>query len=159
MNESPNNPVPLPQRRTPASGVFVSQCGPTIVYLTVCTLNRVPWLAQESAHDTVRRVWAEAKAWSVGYYLLMPDHAHLFCSPHDINIPLDNWITYWKSMFRRATPDPCWRWQSNKWDTRLRNNENYHNKWEYVRHNPVRKGLASQPDNWPYQGILNELRW
>jgi hypothetical protein len=37
--------------------------------------------------------------------------------------------------------------------------ENYHEKWEYVRQNPVRKGFVPSPDDWPYQGILNELRW
>ncbi len=105
------------------------------------------------------RVWSEAKAWSVGFYLLMPDHAHLFCAPHDLEIPLANWVTYWKSMFKRETPNPDWTWQTGKWDTRLRRSENYHDKWEYVRHNPVRKGLAVTPEEWPYQGMLNELRW
>ena len=59
----------------------------------------------------------------------------------------------------RATPDPAWRWQVGKWDTRLRRSESYHDKWEYVRHNPVRKGLVTRAEDWPYQGMLNELRW
>lgn len=76
-----------------------------------------------------------------------------------MDISLSNWVTYWKSMFKRQTPDPRWRWQSGKWDTRLRRAETYHDKWEYVRQNPVRKALVAKPEDWPYQGMLNELRW
>jgi hypothetical protein len=30
---------------------------------------------------------------------------------------------------------------------------------EYVRANPVRAGLVTQPEEWLYQGVLNELIW
>ena len=55
--------------------------------------------------------------------------------------------------------NPAWKWQSHKWDTRLRREESYHDKWEYVRLNPVRKGLAATPEQWPFQGVMHELRW
>ncbi len=32
-------------------------------------------------------------------------------------------------------------------------------KWEYVRNNPFRKGLVANADDWPYQGVLNDLEW
>jgi hypothetical protein len=41
----------------------------------------------------------------------------------------------------------------------MRNEQHYHEKWEYVRLNPVRAGLAARADDWPWQGELNELRW
>jgi putative transposase len=164
--ESPDKPpeardptTSLPQRRKPASGVFVSRGQPTIVFVTVCTRNREPWLAGSAAMEEVVDVWREATAWTVGFFLLMPDHAHLFCAPRDLDISLDNWVKYWKSLFRRRGLPPSWRWQSGKWDTRLRRSESYHEKWEYVRQNPVRKGLVTRPEDWPYQGVLNELRW
>ena len=34
----------------------------------------------------------------------------------------------------------------------LRNDESYGEKWKYVRENPVRAGLVSRADAWPYQG-------
>jgi putative transposase len=132
---------------------------PTIVFLTVCTHNRQPWLAQTDAHAILRDAWQKAHAWLVGYYLLMPDHLHLFCAPHDLTVTLDNWVTYWKRMFTRAATNPDWAWQSGHWDTRLRRTENYQEKWAYIRENPLRKGLVTQPDDWPYQGMLNALRW
>jgi REP element-mobilizing transposase RayT len=54
-------------------------------------------------------------------------------------------------------PDPLW--QTDCWDTQLRDARHYDEKWEYVRANPVRRGLAPTPEAWPYQGCLNELRW
>ena len=53
-----------------------------------------------------------------------------------------------------------YRWQEGKpWDTRLRRSESYQEKWQYVRENPVRKGLVENADDWPYQGMLNVLPW
>ena len=148
-----------PKRRKPASGVFISSKHPTIVFLTICTKNRFPWLANPEAHELLVNVWKESKAWLVGYYVLMPDHVHLFCAPNDMVTSLDNWVLYWKRLFSRKCPHSDWKWQSQKWDTRLRRTESYQEKWEYVRHNPVRKELVSDPDEWLYQGMLNELRW
>ena len=148
-----------PQRKKPATGVFISPDQPTIVFLTVCTKNRIQWLAQAEVHELLVNVWKQANAWLVGYYLLMPDHVHLFCAPKDMVTPLDNWVTYWKRLFSKKHSEPNWKWQSQKWDTRLRRTESYEEKWNYVRHNPVRKNLVTNPDDWPYQGVSNELRW
>jgi len=43
-------------------------------------------------------------------------------------------------------------WQPGFFDHILRNDESYTQKWEYVRENPVRAGLVSLADDWPYQG-------
>ena len=53
--------------------------------------------------------------------------------------------------------DPLW--QTDCWDTQLRHVNHYAEKWEYVRANSVRKGLAPTSAAWPYQGCLRELRW
>ena len=45
------------------------------------------------------------------------------------------------------------------WDRQLRTGEIYTQKWEYVRNNPVRKGLVANADGWPYQGRMNILEW
>ena len=50
-------------------------------------------------------------------------------------------------------------WQRDHWDKQLRRGESYEEKWEYVRNNPVRHGYVKSADDWPYQGVLNELRW
>jgi putative transposase len=49
-------------------------------------------------------------------------------------------------------------WQPGFFDHLLRSSESYSEKWEYVRLNPVRKGLVDRPEEWPYQGQIIPLR-
>jgi hypothetical protein len=72
---------------------------------------------------------------------------------------LDNWVRFWKSQFTKKHGDKQHRWQPHHWDTRLRRVDSYAQKWDYVRNNPVRKGLVRGPDDWPYQGEIHALRW
>jgi putative transposase len=74
-------------------------------------------------------------------------------------VPLDNWVRYWKSQYRKLCGIPDRVWQTDHWDTRLRTGDSYDAKWEYVRNNPVRAGLVKNPEDWPFQGELNRLPW
>ena len=56
-----------------------------------------------------------------------------------------------------SRPPPLF--QRDCWDRQLRTGESYAQKWEYVRNNPVRKGLVAHADEWPYQGQVNVLEW
>lgn len=146
-------------RQRPARGVHVRSGQPTIVFLTICTRDRRQWLAQGAVHETLRAVWQAADAWLVGCYVLMPDHVHLFCAPRDLNFTLEQWMKYWQSRFSKTHKNPDWRFQSNAFHHRLRREENYYQKWDYVRQNPVRQGLVANPEDWKFQGRLNDLPW
>jgi putative transposase len=146
-------------RKHPARGVHIYSGQPTIVFLTICAQDRRPWLADPVVHDHLQAAWRAAQTWLVGYYLLMPEHLHLFCAPHDPGFTLEKWVTFWKRKFRRLHKDSNCRWQSNPFHHRLRREESYEAKWNYVRENPLRKGLAKCPEDWPYQGMMNTLPW
>ena len=75
-------------RKHPAHGVLIIPNRPTIVYLTVCTKDRQPWLATPEVHALLRLVWTDAAAWLVGKYMIMPDHIHLFAAPDKWQSPL-----------------------------------------------------------------------
>jgi putative transposase len=149
----------MPSRKHPAHGVFGETSDSPIVFLTVCTKNREPWLANSEIHKLLCAIWHQATAWLIGRYVIMPDHLHLFAAPGASSLPLDNWVRYWKSQFTKVHHVERHQWQVDHWDTRLRSWESYEDKWIYVRENPVRRGLVKNADDWPYQGILNELRW
>ncbi len=101
-----------------------------------------------------------ADQWRVGRYVIMPDHIHLFCAPTADAVSLQNWMAYWRSLTTRALGEAKGAlWQREFWDRQLRRQESYAEKWEYVRYNPVRAGLADSPEDWPYQGELNCLEW
>ena len=132
-----------------------------MVFLTVCTNHRKRILANTEAAVLILRVWQECDAWLVGRYVMMPDHVHLFCAPRDRAIALPRWVKYWKARVSRKWPrrreQPVW--QLDFWDTQLRKGESYSDKWDYVWRNPVRRGLVSRPEDWPFQGELHQFVW
>jgi len=146
-----------PVRKHPDEGVLIFRAQATIVFLTVCTAKRKSGLANSLVHSALVTAWKRADAWSVGLYLIMPDHIHLFCAPQNEECEIEAWILYWKREFRRLCGDKAPRFQSRAFHHRLRREENYGEKWDYVRENPVRAGFVNNPDEWPYQGRLNDL--
>jgi putative transposase len=160
---------------------------PIIVYLTVCTTRRKPILANPAAHELLLASWREARLWLLGRYVIMPNHLHLFCTPainyggtsfvssqtslsevanlgrHSgrLSNALEKWVEFWKSHSARhwLNPEHAPIWQRHFWDTQLRRDESYNQKWHYVVENPVRAGLVKHACDWPYHGEMNELRW
>lgn len=89
----------------------------------------------------------------------MPDHLHLVCAPVNEAIEIESWITFWKRGFRRLHGNPNRRFQSGGFHHRFRQEESYDERWNYVLQNPVRAGLVRRAEEWPFAGVLNELRW
>ncbi|HWB58401.1 MAG TPA: hypothetical protein VG733_02875, partial [Chthoniobacteraceae bacterium] len=96
-----------------------------------------------------------------------PDHVHLFVSfGTGCNITLGEWIKGLKRHLGSAlqstgaTPRQLGHqelqsfWQPGFHDHLLRSDESYGEKWDYVRMNPVRAGLVSREEEWPYQGEI-----
>ena len=151
---------PFIGRKTPVRGAHIFLGQSNIFFLTINAKDRVPWMNQTIVQSSLVSIWRnEATAWLIGYYLIMPDHLHLFCAPHDLHFDLDCWITYWKRQFGRRHLTEPWEFQRRGFHHRLREAKEYHEKWTYIRENPIRRGLVKLPDEWPYQGIIHDLRW
>jgi putative transposase len=148
-----------PGRHTPAKGVNISRGGSNWVFLTVCTEKRGEWLAQASTQLMLHDIWQHtATAWLVSDYLLMPDHLHLFCAPLDLKFTIERWIGFWKDRFAKRHPKTE-KFQAGGFHHRLRDGENYSQKWQYVLENPVRAGLVTHSADWPYSGRVHEISW
>jgi putative transposase len=78
--------------------------------------------------------------------VLVPDHVHLILNFKE-EMTMAKAIRDWKSWLARAHGI---RWQENYFDHRLRSEEQYGTKAEYVLRNPVRAGLVARPQDWPY---------
>ena len=86
----------------------------------------------------------------------MPDHIHLLATPEnerearvgDLVGALKRWM--------RQDLQACWRWQAGSFDRLLRREESAYEKWLYVEENPVRAGLVSLPEDWPYRVGFDE---
>ena len=150
-------------RRHPPHHPFVERHNePIIIFLTVCSKDRKPIFASKDGARVLENAWAAAKTWLVGQYVLMPDHIHLFCAPATIPAKsLEQWVRYWKNVASKNWPRKSEHpiWQRDFWDTQLRRIENYQEKWNYVLENPVRAGLVTMSEDWPFHGELNILEW
>lgn len=147
-------------RRTPAKGVVLSDDMPLILFCTVCARDRGQWVAQKQAMRTLHTLWQqEAAAWLVGPFVLMPDHLHFLCCPKDLGAAVDveRWTAYWKDRFSKATKRVEWRWQRGVFHTRMRSDAHYQEKLDYIRDNPVTKGLVRKPEDWPWRGVVHDL--
>jgi len=117
------------------------------------------------ARDICVEVWKNAHrlyGWQIGRYVIMPDHVHFFCAADVRAKPLPVFVGKWKewtAKYMHARADVVMPlWQPEFFDHVLRSMESYDEKWNYVRDNPVRAGLAACPGDWPYQGTLADLR-
>jgi len=162
MPSSPTNPHPEPGRRHPAHWPTRERDKLSIiVFVTVCTQDRKRILACADAVAVLRGAWAEADAWVVGRYVIMPDYLHPFCSPVREEFLVQQWVAFWKSRASTRWPHPAEQpvWRRDCWDTQMRRGESCGSQWEYVRCNPVRHGLVAQPEDWPWAGEIERLEW
>lgn len=180
----------MPQRKRPTHlSPVESHNTPVILFITLAIQPRGPYLANAYFRDAFVAACGDADAWRVGFFLIMPDHVHLFARPARLPlIGIKRWSSYLKERVTKrlhtdtahgkrlgaASPSKSrsdnlegeavpsralWNWQSDCWDTQIRSGVHYHERWEYVRQNPVRANLAQRSDDWPWQGVLNVLEW
>ena len=128
-------------------------------FVTFNTYQHRPVLARDEIHHTFRSFCDRAENYdvAVGRYVIMPNHLHLFVELPATEIPLPAWVqmlktVLGKSLLRLGIQKP--HWQEGFFDHVLRSDESYAEKWDYVRLNPVRAGLCTAADDWPYQGEI-----
>jgi REP element-mobilizing transposase RayT len=131
-----------------------------IYFVTCCTASRQKLLANAQAHEAIRVGWQRVADWRIGRYVVMPDHIHFFIAPLDRDASLSKCVQSFRSFVTKTLRPPGYPyplWQREFFDHLLRSNESYAAKWEYVRYNPVRHGLAKGPEDWPYAGEISAL--
>ena len=91
--------------------------------------------------------WRMEKAlWWPRLLLLMPDHLHLL-AVFPRTQAMEGAVRGWKHW---TAHELGIRWQRGFFDHRIRNVREYEEKALYIRQNPVRKGLAAKPEEWPH---------
>ena len=135
-----------------------------IYFVTACAANRRKLLANEAIHN-VFKAFAQCApnygAW-IGAYVFMPDHIHLFVAIDDKRLSLSVWMkslkgTLSSKLREQGIASPYW--QKGFFDHVLRSGDSYSQKWNYVRENPVRAGLAACWNEWPYLGEIFDLEF
>jgi putative transposase len=127
-----------------------------IYFVTMCVEDRLSVLANEPAFNAFKAAIAKLQHWRVLAAMLMPDHLHVIAAPiQDRDANLGNFSGALKRWMRREL-NASWTFQPGCFDRLLRSDESLHEKWLYVRENPVRAGLVKRCEDWPYQIGLDE---
>ena len=144
-------------------------------FITICAEGHRPWVMQnpdgragaprtpnpptfESIADMFlqhAREYHEMGKWRLSLFLVMPDHLHLI-----VHVPcgvrgapaLPLVIANWKHWL---VANYGILFQENFWDTRLRDDAHYAEKFRYICNNPVRKGLCATARDWRHVIAFN----
>ena len=111
-----------------------------------------------AARDIVLRHVIESPLYYLHVAVVMPDHVHLIATPgwqQDVFCtPLRVILGKIKGASSREVNKLLGRtgplWQQESFDHELRRDESLAQKAEYVRQNPVRKGLVTRPEDYPW---------
>jgi REP element-mobilizing transposase RayT len=131
------------------------------IFVTFCKLIRDPFpgaardlVLAHCVHDHDKRIDLQVA-------VVMPDHVHLLLTPRADDegwpYPLPLILKLIKGMSARsvnklrASSGPVW--QEEWFDYTPRSNENFKDKIEYIRQNPVRRGLVAKPEDYPWLWI------
>lgn len=119
-------------------------------FITInCRERGVPTLTSpDVALDLLKSidVYEEQHRWYPWLAVVMPDHVHLIAT-FNLDVGIKPAISAWKRFHARISGI---KWQSDFFEHRLRNNDEFVEKAEYVRQNPVRKGLVGKIEDWAY---------
>jgi REP element-mobilizing transposase RayT len=97
---------------------------------------------------------AQSSRFTIPAYCFMPDHLHILTNgTHDSSDMLqfaDGLKQESSYDFKQQTRQRLW--QKKYYDHILRAHERWESVAYYIWMNPVRKGLCSRPEDWPYSG-------
>ena len=141
---------PLPTRRPLSHQIPGWIKTDAVFFVTICCQPRG---LNQLCYESVAAVLFEAiefrnrtDRWFAHLVLLMPDHLHaliLLGRDGDLKKEVSN---YKEITAKRAGVV----WERDFFDHRLRTNESFREKADYILMNPVRKGLVESPEQWPY---------
>ncbi len=128
--------------------------GHSVYFITASTFQRSALFRTEPVARLFVEVlfhYRDKKNYLLHEFVLMPDHFHLLLSP---TLSLERSLQLIKGGFSyRAKKEVDYSgkiWQPSYYDRRVRGFEDYSNFKYYIRRNPVKRGLAETPEQYPY---------
>jgi REP element-mobilizing transposase RayT len=128
------------------------------LFVTFCRLGREP--LPPAARDLVLQHCLRGHKKNILLHaaVIMPEHVHLLLTPRRDEggrpIPLSRIMKQLKGASARSVNRALGRegpvWQDESFDHVLRTNESFEENVEYIRQNPVRRGLVFKPEDYPW---------
>ena len=145
MNNTPSPPVRkrishIPPLHLRMSGV--------VFFVTICAEGRTvdQFIPKADILLACARHYQHIGRWFIHLFLIMPDHLHML-----VQVPSDTTLTRvmaaWKHYLSQKHGI---RFQREIFETRIRDEEHFMEKWRYILYNPVTRGLVAEPRDWPH---------
>lgn len=140
-------------------------------FFTVVTERRRPLLASADSVELLREAFRRVRSkrpFKIDAMVVLPDHLHcIWTLPQgDADFAtrwrlIKTWFTKHCDPVLRFEPDvararkrECAVWQHRYWEHQIRDEVDYIRHIEYIHYNPVKHGLVSSPEEWPYSSFL-----
>ena len=85
--------------------------------------------------------------WYVWLAVVMPDHVHVVVLFPEVAKRVQTVLSKWKEWTAKTLKID---WQRDFFEHRLRKEESFREKADYILANPVRAGLVERVEDWPY---------
>jgi REP element-mobilizing transposase RayT len=128
------------------------------VFVTFCKGNRTP--LSSPARDAILQhcLHDKGKRYDLHAAVVMPDHVHLLFSPlrdekgwpYSLPIILKQLKGTSARSVNQLESSSGPVWQEESFDHVLRSQESFDEKLEYLRQNPVRRGLVNRPEDYKW---------
>jgi putative transposase len=123
-------------------------------FITFSCYRRGPLLADPQARDTFVSTLERARRW-YGFYVtgfvVMPEHVHLLLSEPErsnLAVVLQMLKQIVSHKLREHAPTPFW--QPRYYDFNVYREQKLMEKLDYMRRNPVQRGLVMRPEDWTW---------
>jgi len=124
-------------------------------------------------HPSVAKALIEALFWmerqnafSLGAFVIMPDHYHAviaFTGTKSLSQIMRSIGSHTAREGNRIKGSSGQFWQRGYSDRAIRKTEDINDIFEYIHHNPVRRGLVQVADEWSYSSLAphyhKRIRW
>jgi REP element-mobilizing transposase RayT len=134
---------------------------PQVCFVTFCTWQRQPLLAEPRVADMViEELMTQSMKQSIDalVYCLMVDHVHVLLAYETEGSSARSYVDRLKQItgFAYARPKADRLWQRSYFDYTLRSDQAVEPAIAYIVNNPVRSRFVSAPCDWPFWG---SSRW
>jgi len=128
-------------------------------FFVTCRLLPRRRILSESEFGVLARVIHERReehGFLLGAWVFLPDHWHaIICPAHPLTISgvMESIKVGATKRINRSRREAGLLWQPRFFDRAVRTVKEYHEKVQYIHLNPVKAGLASRPEDWPWSSV------
>lgn len=122
------------------------------------SLLREPANAQEIA-DALRHF--DEQRYALHAWCVMPNHVHVLVEPlgtYELGAIVRSWKSFSAAKINKQLGRSGRLWAADYFDRYIRNEAHYQATLSYVENNPVKAGLCTAPEEWPYSSALDRAQ-